>query len=167
MATPTIISKPAAVAAQMKNHIDSHITKKYAAVDERKERREQLEKTMEAMNLNPDVKKAMQARLKAEEDQYNALQRKINVNDFETLTIIGRGAFGQVRVVSQEGRFNGLCDEDHEEERDVEEEPGRATSGQNATSWRSPIILGSSNCITLSKTTACCILLWSTCRAAT
>lgn len=53
---------------------------------------------MEAMKLNPDVKKAMQARLKAEEDEYNALQKRITVNDFETLTIIGRGAFGQVRV---------------------------------------------------------------------
>jgi len=34
----------------------------FAHVEERKERKEQLEKTMEAMNLAPDVKKQMQAK---------------------------------------------------------------------------------------------------------
>ena len=54
---------------------------------------------MEAMNLSADVKKAMQARLQAEEDLSNAAKlRKMSVNDFETLTTIGRGAFGQVRI---------------------------------------------------------------------
>ena len=54
---------------------------------------------MEAMNLSADVKKAMQARLQAEEDLSNAAKlKKMNVNDFETLTTIGRGAFGQVRI---------------------------------------------------------------------
>ena len=54
---------------------------------------------MEAMNLSADVKKAMQARLQAEEEATNANKlRKMNVNDFETLTTIGRGAFGQVRI---------------------------------------------------------------------
>ena len=54
---------------------------------------------MEAMNLSADVKKAMQARLQAEEEASNASKlKKMNVNDFETLTTIGRGAFGQVRI---------------------------------------------------------------------
>ena len=54
---------------------------------------------MEAMNLSADVKKAMQARLQAEEELSNAAKlKKMNVNDFETLTTIGRGAFGQVRI---------------------------------------------------------------------
>lgn len=62
-------------------------------------RREQLEKTMEAMNLSADVKKQMQAKLQAQEDEFlKKGKKKMSVNDFETLTIIGRGAFGEVRV---------------------------------------------------------------------
>ena len=54
---------------------------------------------MEAMNLSADVKKQMQARLQAQEDEFlKARRKKMSVNDFETLTIIGRGAFGEVRV---------------------------------------------------------------------
>lgn len=54
---------------------------------------------MEAMNLSADVKKQMQQRLQAQEDEFlKAKRKKMSVNDFETLTIIGRGAFGEVRV---------------------------------------------------------------------
>lgn len=60
-------------------------------------RREQLEKTMEAMNLSADVKRQMQARLNEQEQEYMK-RRKMDINDFETLTIIGRGAFGEVRI---------------------------------------------------------------------
>jgi serine/threonine kinase 38 len=51
------------------------------------------------MNLAPDVKKQMQAKLQAQEDDFlKKGKKKMSVNDFETLTIIGRGAFGEVRV---------------------------------------------------------------------
>jgi len=56
---------------------------------------------MEAMNLSADVKRAMQAKLAAQEDERarkGAVAKKMSINDFETLTIIGRGAFGEVRV---------------------------------------------------------------------
>lgn len=54
---------------------------------------------MEAMNLSADVKKQMQAKLQAQEDEFlKKGKKKMSVNDFETLTIIGRGAFGEVRV---------------------------------------------------------------------
>jgi serine/threonine protein kinase len=54
---------------------------------------------MEAMNLSADVKKQMQQRLQQQEDDFlKGRKKKMNVNDFETLTIIGRGAFGEVRV---------------------------------------------------------------------
>lgn len=60
---------------------------------------------MEAMNLSADVKKQMQLKLSAQEAEdakkaaaTGGTVRKMNVNDFETLTIIGRGAFGEVRV---------------------------------------------------------------------
>lgn len=45
------------------------------------------------------AQKQMQARLQAQEDEFlKARRKKMSVNDFETLTIIGRGAFGEVRV---------------------------------------------------------------------
>ena len=39
---------------------------------------------MEAMNLSADVKKQMQARLQAQEDEFlKARRKKMSVNDFE------------------------------------------------------------------------------------
>lgn len=63
-------------------------------------RRVELEKTMEAMNLSADVKASMQAKLASDPAKAASLltAKKMHVNDFETLTIIGRGAFGEVRV---------------------------------------------------------------------
>lgn len=91
-------------AAKLAAHVDSHLKKTMPGLEDQKEksRREQLEKTMEAMNLSADVKKQMQAKLQAQEDELAkkgaAAKKKMSVNDFETLTIIGRGAFGEVRV---------------------------------------------------------------------
>lgn len=90
-------------ADKLKAHVDSQLKKTAPGIDEAKEksRREQLEKTMEAMNLSADVKRAMQAKLAAQEDERlrkGTPVKKMSVNDFETLTIIGRGAFGEVRV---------------------------------------------------------------------
>jgi hypothetical protein len=56
------------------------------------QRQAELFATMEAMNLSQDVKRQMQAKLKAEESKQ---VKKMSVYDFETLTIIGRGAFGE------------------------------------------------------------------------
>lgn len=60
-------------------------------------RREQLEKTMEAMKLSADVKQRMQAKLTEDNQFMQNKIKKMSVNDFETLTIIGRGAFGEVK----------------------------------------------------------------------
>ena len=96
---PLASSRAIASVEKMKFLLDSHMKSKFSHISERMERREQLEKTMEAMNLSGDVKKQMQARLRVEEEEANANRRKkMSVNDFETLTIIGRGAFGEVRV---------------------------------------------------------------------
>jgi serine/threonine kinase 38 len=84
---------------KMAAYLDGHLKTSFAALDEIKNRQEELEKTMEAMNLSPDMKEKMQAKLKQEEDEFNKNRRKkMSVYDFETLTIIGRGAFGEVRV---------------------------------------------------------------------
>jgi len=81
----------------MASLLDTHMKGRVALADEQKERREELEKTMASMNLSETVRRQMQARL-AEEEKKMTPQRKLNVNDFETISIIGRGAFGEVRV---------------------------------------------------------------------
>jgi len=97
--------RSAAVAAsspadKLKAHVDSHLKKTMPIEDAKeKSRREQLEQTMDAMNLSADVKRQMQQRLQAQEAELQKkAKKKMSVNDFETLTIIGRGAFGEVRV---------------------------------------------------------------------
>lgn len=56
---------------------------------------------MQNMSLDPDQAKMLQQRL--EEDRNNvisqAAKQKMSAADFDTLAVIGRGAFGEVRVV--------------------------------------------------------------------
>lgn len=57
---------------------------------------------MDNMNLSADVRRTMQAKLAAEEAEFAKNRtKKMTVNDFETLTIIGRGAFGEVRRIGK------------------------------------------------------------------
>lgn len=58
-------------------------------------RRELLERTMSEMKLSDDVRQKMQQKLEIEAQKP---QKKLGHSDFEKLTIIGRGAFGEVRV---------------------------------------------------------------------
>jgi hypothetical protein len=61
-------------------------------------RREELTKLMDSMQLDGKAKQKMQEKLDAEQNAYLRLQRKkMNVHDFDTVAIIGRGAFGEVR----------------------------------------------------------------------
>jgi len=75
-------------------------SKSVTILDETKNnpRREELEKAMESMNLSNDVKRLMQLKLQQEETT-RKLTQKLNVSDFDLVAIIGRGAFGEVRVV--------------------------------------------------------------------
>jgi len=57
------------------------------------------------MKLSSDVKKAMQAKLNAEESEYaRGRRKKLGINDFDNVAIIGRGAFGEVRVVRKKDK---------------------------------------------------------------
>lgn len=58
-----------------------------------KARREQMEKAMDRMNLAPLVRQKVQASLAAA-----PAARKLSPSDFESIAIIGRGAFGEVRL---------------------------------------------------------------------
>lgn len=84
-------------AAKAKSMLEKHMKSTFAQTDERKERREMVEKTMQTMKLSENVKLQIQAKLK-EEEKKAAVMVKPRITDFETLQIIGRGAFGEVRI---------------------------------------------------------------------
>ena len=83
-------------ANQMKAYLDKHMESKMQGIDERNQRRADLEQQMENMKLSSEVKQKMIAQF--DEQEAAEPKRKMNVDDFELLTIIGRGAFGEVRV---------------------------------------------------------------------
>merc|ERR1719410_3146551 len=63
-------------------------------------RRIALEKRIAAMKLNPKQKEKLLKRFNAKEaKRLKKKGKKVTVEDFKTIKIIGRGAFGEVRVV--------------------------------------------------------------------
>lgn len=54
------------------------------------------------MNLSEDEKRQAREQHAKKEKEYSRLQRHVmSVDDFELLTIVGRGAFGEVRIVRE------------------------------------------------------------------
>mmetsp|Transcript_25097 Transcript_25097/g.50005 ORF Transcript_25097/g.50005 Transcript_25097/m.50005 type:complete len:402 (-) Transcript_25097:590-1795(-) len=69
-------------------------------VVERKTRAALLEKTMSQRGLDPNEKQVLRENLEREEGILDMeRRRKMTQNDFESLAVIGRGAFGEVRLV--------------------------------------------------------------------
>lgn len=67
-------------------------------------RRKELERTMAALKLNPQQREAFMRRFQKQQDAQPTSQKKkdnerVTVESFDTVAIIGRGAFGEVRVV--------------------------------------------------------------------
>merc|ERR1719433_2190645 len=74
--------------------------KKMEAINERRVRQEELNRKMEAMQLSKDQKVKVLAQHIAKENQYAKEGRKrYKMTDFDSVKTIGRGAFGEVRVV--------------------------------------------------------------------
>jgi len=74
--------------------------KKMEAINERRKRQEQLNRKMEQMKLSTDEKVKVMAKHLASENQYAKEGRKrYKMVDFDSVKTIGRGAFGEVRVV--------------------------------------------------------------------
>jgi len=71
-----VTAKAQEKAEKMKTYLNQHMKNKFGEIEERKERREQLEKTMESMKLSHDVKRQMQAKLEQEETKYARQRRK-------------------------------------------------------------------------------------------
>jgi hypothetical protein len=68
---------------------------------------ENLEKRMAEMHLSETEKQRYrEVFLKVEADAQRDMRRRLTTEDFEPLTIIGRGAFGEVRLVRMRERFS-------------------------------------------------------------
>ena len=79
---------------------------RYARVHQRKEerekRKEELEQRMDAMRLDEEKKSQVLDHLASLESEHvRSWRKKMSVDAFEQMDIIGRGAFGEVRLVRE------------------------------------------------------------------
>ncbi|KAG4916191.1 serine/threonine-protein kinase tricornered [Glycine max] len=96
-ATLSNITKQKVAAA--KQYIENHYKEQMKSLQERKERRTILEKKLADADVSEEDQNNLLKFLEKKETEYMRLQRhKMGVDDFELLTMIGKGAFGEVRV---------------------------------------------------------------------
>ncbi|XP_054790628.1 uncharacterized protein LOC129296054 isoform X2 [Prosopis cineraria] len=85
--------------AAAKQYIENHYKEQMKSLQERKERRTILEKKLADADVSEEDQSNLLKFLEKKETEYMRLQRhKMGVDDFELLTMIGKGAFGEVRV---------------------------------------------------------------------
>ncbi|KAM3383251.1 serine/threonine-protein kinase 38-like [Capsicum galapagoense] len=85
--------------AAAKKLIEDHYKSHMKLIQDRKQRRLLLEKKLESSGVPEEEQMNLLKELERKETEYIRLKRhKISVDDFELLTIIGRGAFGEVRL---------------------------------------------------------------------
>ncbi|XP_044979939.1 serine/threonine-protein kinase tricornered-like [Hordeum vulgare subsp. vulgare] len=85
--------------AAAKQYIENHYKTQMKSLQDRKERRWMLERKLQDAEVPAEEQNNILKHLEKKETEYMRLQRhKMGVEDFELLTIIGRGAFGEVRL---------------------------------------------------------------------
>ncbi|XP_024383390.1 uncharacterized protein [Physcomitrium patens] len=85
--------------AAAKQYIENHYKAHMKSLQERRERRWTLERRLQDADVSPEDQHNLLKDLERKETEFMRLQRhKMGVEDFELLTIIGRGAFGEVRL---------------------------------------------------------------------
>ncbi|RDX94041.1 Serine/threonine-protein kinase CBK1 [Mucuna pruriens] len=85
--------------AAAKQYIENHYKEQMKNLQERKERRTILEKKLADADVSEEDQNNLLKFLEKKETEYMRLQRhKMGVDDFELLTMIGKGAFGEVKV---------------------------------------------------------------------
>ncbi|XP_057422825.1 uncharacterized protein LOC130716833 [Lotus japonicus] len=93
--------------AAAKQYIENHYKEQMKNLQERKERRTFLEKKLADADVSEEDQNNLLKFLEKKETEYMRLQRhKMGVEDFELLTMIGRGAFGEVRVCREKTTGN-------------------------------------------------------------
>ncbi|KAJ9700715.1 hypothetical protein PVL29_006168 [Vitis rotundifolia] len=94
---PSNVTKQKVAAA--KQYIENHYKEQMKNLQERKERRNILEKKLADAEVSEEEQNNLLKHLEKKETEYMRLQRhKMGADDFEPLTMIGKGAFGEVRV---------------------------------------------------------------------
>eukprot|EP01036_Dinobryon_divergens_P024063 gene24063-32478_t len=94
-------------ATRYRNYLLTKYSKLRKEEHDQEERRRTLEEKMVAMNLAEREKEHVREDfMKAEDDAKRDMKKKLVIDDFESLSIIGRGAFGEVRLVRMKERFN-------------------------------------------------------------
>ncbi|KAJ6730920.1 SERINE/THREONINE-PROTEIN KINASE [Salix viminalis] len=85
--------------AAAKQFIENHYKEQMKNLQERKERRATLEKKLADADVSEEDQSNLLKFLEKKETEYMRLQRhKMGADDFELLTMIGKGAFGEVRI---------------------------------------------------------------------
>ncbi|CAA3017363.1 serine threonine- kinase tricorner [Olea europaea subsp. europaea] len=86
-------------AAAAKQFIENHYKNYHQALQDRKERRWALQRRAKEEQVSNEEQERMLRNLERRETEYMRLQtHKVEVDDFEQWTIIGKGAFGEVRL---------------------------------------------------------------------
>ncbi|KAL6532429.1 hypothetical protein OROGR_014399 [Orobanche gracilis] len=85
--------------AAAKQYIEKHYKEQMRSLQERRERRNVLERKLADAEVSEEEQNNILKYLEKKETEYMRLQRhKMDADDFEPLTMIGKGAFGEVRI---------------------------------------------------------------------
>ncbi|CAL9757527.1 unnamed protein product [Musa acuminata subsp. burmannicoides] len=103
--TPSDATKQRVAAA--KQYIENHYKEQMKNLQERRERRHNLERKLADADVSEEDQHNILKYLEKKETEYMRLQRhRMGVDDFELLTMIGKGAFGEVRVCREKETGN-------------------------------------------------------------
>ncbi|CAK7357372.1 unnamed protein product [Dovyalis caffra] len=90
-----------------KQYIENHYKAQMKNLQDRKERRWMLERKLADADVSQEEQMNILKNFEEKETEYMRRQRhKMGVDDFELLTIIGRGAFGEVRLCREKTTGN-------------------------------------------------------------
>jgi len=85
-----------------KQLLESKYAKVHKLKQEREQRKEELQKKMQALQIDEDKKsQVLENSARLESEHLRNRRNKMSVDAFEQLDIIGRGAFGEVRLVRE------------------------------------------------------------------
>ncbi|MED6162247.1 hypothetical protein PIB30_068566 [Stylosanthes scabra] len=91
-------------AAAAKQFIENHYKNYLQGLQDRKDRRRELQRKVQEAQISVEEREEMMRNLERRETEYMRLQRrKVGIDDFEQLTVIGKGAFGEVRLCRAKG----------------------------------------------------------------
>ena len=104
VALPRVLTMISSSTREKAKATKAYLEQKYAIMkrerEESRERRNTLEQQMDALRLTERKKEQYRQELRSQELQNMRHQRKrLTIHDFEALAVIGRGAFGEVRLV--------------------------------------------------------------------